>query len=113
MKTTEQGLKAEQAVADLLQQNGFELIDKNWKTKVCEIDLVTEKDKTIFFVEVKYRSNLAQGDGFDYITGQKLKQMTFAAEVWKRQYNWGGDYRLMAAAVSGNDCQDIQLIELD
>lgn len=113
MKTTEQGMKAEQAVVDLLQQNHFELIDKNWKTKVCEIDLIMEQDKIIFFIEVKYRSSLAQGDGFEYISDQKLKKMTFATEVWRRQYNWVGDYRLMAAAVSGTDCQDIQLIELD
>src|SRR5438105_4579842 len=106
MKTTEQGLKAEQAVADLLERQGFELIDKNYKTKVCEIDLILQADKIIYFVEVKYRSQLSQGDGFDYITPQKLKRMNFAAEVWKQAYGWAGDYRLMAAAVSGADCQD-------
>ncbi|SRR6266404_1746373 len=113
MKTTEQGLKAEQAVADLLEQQGFELIDRNWKTKVCEIDLILQNDKIIYFVEVKYRRQAAQGDGFEYITDQKLRRMNFAAEIWKRQYNWSGDYRLMAAAVSGDDCDEIQLIELD
>lgn len=113
MKTTEQGLKAEQAVADLMAQQDFELIDKNYKTKVCEIDLILQNDKIIYFVEVKYRSGSAQGDGFEYITDQKLRKMTFAAEVWKKQYNWSGDYRLMAAAVSGDDCQEIQIIELD
>jgi uncharacterized protein (TIGR00252 family) len=113
MKTTEQGQQAEAAVAGLLGQDGFELLDKNWKTKVCEIDLVMQKHNVIFFVEVKYRGSQFQGGGFDYITDQKLRKMTFAAEVWKRQYDWAGDYRLMAAAVSGPDCRDIQLIELD
>ena len=32
-------------VTDLLEQQGFEIIDRNWKTKVCEIDIVAEKDK--------------------------------------------------------------------
>jgi uncharacterized protein (TIGR00252 family) len=113
MKTTEQGLQAEQAVADLLEQQGFELIDKNWKTKLCEIDLIMQKDKVIYFVEVKYRRSAGQGDGFEYITAQKLKRMKFAAEIWRRQYNLNGDYRLMAAAVSGADCGQIQLIEPD
>jgi Holliday junction resolvase-like predicted endonuclease len=67
----------------------------------------------IFFVEVKYRSSVAQGGGFEYITGQKLKRMNFAAEIWKQTFNWNGDYRLMAAAVSGLDCEDIEIIELD
>lgn len=113
MKTTEQGMAAEQAVADLMSQQGFELIDKNYKTKVCEIDLVMQNSKVMYFIEVKYRSSLSQGDGFEYITDSKLKKMNFAAEIWKKQYNWVGDYRLMAAAVSGADCQDIQIIELD
>ena len=113
MKTTEQGMAAEHAVAGLMSQQGFELIDKNYKTKVCEIDLVMQKSKVMYFIEVKYRSSLSQGDGFEYITDSKLKKMNFAAEIWKKQYNCGGDYRLMAAAVTGADCEDIQIIELD
>ncbi len=105
-------MQAESAVADLLQQEGFELIEKNWKTKVCEIDLIMRKTKIIYFVEVKYRSSDFQGGGFEYITTAKLKRMKFAADVWKQQYGWTGDYRLMAAAVSGPDCRDIQIIEL-
>lgn len=113
MKTTEQGLKAEEAVADLLVQQGFELIHKNWKTKVCEIDLVLQNGEVIYFVEVKYRSGEFQGDGFEYITPKKQKRMDFAAQIWKQTYNWSDDYRLMAAAVSGPDCQNIQIIELN
>jgi putative endonuclease len=100
-------------VADLLTQHGFELIDKNWKTRVCEIDLVMQKAKIMYFVEVKYRRQAAQGDGFEYIGPQKLHRMNFAAGVWCQSFDWNGDYRLMAAAVSGDDCEDIQLVELD
>lgn len=113
MKTTEQGMAAELAVANLMSQQGFELIDKNYKTKVCEIDLVMQHSKTIYFIEVKYRGSQSQGDGFEYITDKKLKRMNFAAAIWKKQYDWDGDFRLMAAAVSGMNCEDIQIIELD
>jgi ribonuclease HII len=113
IKTTEQGVKAEAAVAGLLAQHGFELIDRNWKTKVCEIDLVMQKARIMYFVEVKYRRQAAQGDGLEYIGPQKLKRMNFAASVWCQNFNWDGDYRLMAAAVSGDNCENIQLIEID
>lgn len=113
MKTTEQGQKAEQAVAKLLDEQGFEIIDSNWKTKLCEIDIIAQRDKVVYFAEVKYRSAAAQGDGFEYIASQKLKRMNFAAQIWTQTYNWAGDYRLMAAAVSGLECENIQLIELD
>lgn len=112
MKTAERGQEAEQAVADLLEQHGFEIIDRNWKTRVCEIDIVAQKEDVIYFVEVKYRSSQAQGSGFEYVTDKKLRRMNFAAEVWKQQYSWDGDYRLMAVAVSGSDCGNIQLTEV-
>ena len=88
-------------------------MDRNWKTRVCEIDIVTQKNGVIFLVEVKHRSSPAQGDGFEYITNQKLKRMIFAAEIWKQHSGWSGDYRLMAAAVSGPDCAEIEIIELN
>jgi Holliday junction resolvase-like predicted endonuclease len=74
---------------------------------------VAQKDRIIYFIEVKYRSGNAQGGGFEYILPRKLKRMSFAAEVWKQTYNWHGDYRLMASAVSGLGCQDVEIIELD
>ncbi len=112
MITTEQGKKAEAAVAHLLEGQGFEIIDKNWKTKVCEIDVIAQKDKTVYFVEVKYRASIAQGAGFEYIGSQKLKKMRFAAEVWIQHFGLSGDYRLMAASVSGPNCEQIEIIEI-
>jgi hypothetical protein len=38
--------------------------------------------------------------------------MNFAAEVWCQTYGWDGDFRLMAAAVSGADCEHIEIIEI-
>ena len=112
MKTTQQGQKAERAVAELLEQNGLEVIAKNWRTPKCEIDIIAQKTDVIYFVEVKYRSSESQGGGFEYITGRKQRQMEFAAQVWNQQTDWSGDWRLLAAAVSGEDCQDIQILEL-
>ena len=73
---------------------------------------MSQKDKVVYFTEVKYRSSAAQGSGFEYVAYQKLKRMNFAAEVWIKTYNWTGDYRLLAAAVSGLDCENIELAEL-
>ena len=112
MKTTEQGQTAEKAVAYLLEQEGHQIISRNWRTKVCEIDIVSTKDNVVYFTEVKYRSAAAQGSGFEYVAYQKLKRMSFAANVWIQTNMWSGDYRLQAAAVSGPDCQNIELVEL-
>lgn len=104
------GHDAEKAAAEYLQGSGFKVLDLNWRTKYCEIDIVAEKDKTVFFVEVKYRKNDAFGTGLDYLTTKKLRQMRFAAELWVVERKWEGDYQLAAVEVSGQDFSDIQLL---
>jgi Holliday junction resolvase-like predicted endonuclease len=113
MKTTEQGLKAEKAAANLLEQQNFEIINRNWKTKICEIDIIARKDDVIYFVEVKYRAGEGQGTGFEYIGPKKMRQIGFAARVWCQNNDWEGDYRLLGAEVSGLNFEDIGLVEID
>ena len=112
MKTTAQGLAAEVAVASLLKRQKYEILDQNWRTRTCEIDITARRNKVIYFVEVKFRSQIAQGDGFEYVTSRKLKQMAYAANMWCQQHDYSGDYRLMAAAVSGEDLENISLVEV-
>lgn len=97
----------------MLEQNGFEIIDRNWKTRVCEIDIIAKARGVIYFVEVKYRSAAAQGSGFEYVAYQKQRRVRFAAEIWRQHHSHSGDYRLMAAAVSGLECEAIELIEIE
>lgn len=108
--STSIGHLAEEAVSKHLTANGFEILDKNWRTKLCEIDIIAKKNSVIYFTEVKYRSNEKQGDGLEYITPQKLSQMRFAANLWTQYNNWEGDFRLLAVAVNG-DGQNFEITE--
>jgi uncharacterized protein (TIGR00252 family) len=111
MKTTFIGKKAEARVAEFLNNEGYKILAQNWRTKVCEIDVVAKKEDIVYFIEVKYRSSEKQGGGLEYITPKKLNQIHFAAQIWVQQNNWNGDYRLLAAAVSGSE--GISVVELD
>lgn len=115
MKTTIRGKQAETAVAEQLTRDGYEIITQNWKTKVCEIDVIAQKAGIIYFVEVKYRGGQAQGDGLAYISSQKLRKLHFAANIWNQNNNWNGDYRLLAASVTtdGRDYIIEEIIELE
>jgi putative endonuclease len=109
--TTNIGQNAEGRVADLLSKSGFKILSRNWRLKVCEIDIVAIKDEIIYFFEVKYRSTENQGSGFDYITSKKIKQMQYAAEIWVLQNKWDGDYRIAAAEVS-DAANTIKVVEV-
>lgn len=76
------GRKAEAVAADYLVERGYRVIDRNWKTKLCEIDIVATKGDWLYFVEVKYREDDRHGDGVSAITPKKLDQMKFAAKVY-------------------------------
>ena len=102
MKTTVAGQSAEFAVAEQLKSAGYKILARNWRTRVCEIDIVAKKDQIVYFVEVKYRSNPAQGDGLAYITPQKLKKLYFSARVWVQATGWDEDYRLLVASVTSD-----------
>jgi Holliday junction resolvase-like predicted endonuclease len=101
MSTKAIGDAAEQLVEQDLIRGGYEILDRNWRTRYCEIDIVAKKDNCVYFVEVKYRKNSYYGNGFEVITPKKLQQMTFAAEMWVSARSWSGDYALMAGSVSG------------
>jgi ribonuclease HII len=115
MKTVIRGKQAEAAVAEQLARDGYEIITQNWKTKVCEIDVIAKKAGIIYFVEVKYRGGQAQGGGLAYVTPQKLHKLHFAASVWAQFNNWDGDYRLLAASVTTDGVDYIieEIIELE
>lgn len=112
MSSTERGKHAEHAVAEFLKSKGYKILGHNWRTKWCEIDVIAQKEATVFFVEVKYRETSRQGDGLDYITPKKFDQMSFAAELWVSSHNWQGEYCLAAAAVSGHDYSVTSFVEL-
>lgn len=99
----ELGDAGEHAVIKYLRSKKYKIVDKNWKTTKCEIDIIAKKDDCIYFVEVKYRSSDSQGSGFDYITPSKLKQMEYAAETWLQKNNWQDESCLSVAEVMGRD----------
>ena len=93
-------------------KQGHTVLARNWRTKSCEIDIVSRKNKTVYFVEVKYRATASWGDGLEAITGKKLAQMRYAAEVWTAGERWAGECELMVASVSGNPPKIDTLFEI-
>ena len=104
MTTRQIGDKGEQAAADWLTARGHEIVARNWRTRYCEIDIVSVKGEVLYFTEVKYRKNDDFGDGLAAITAKKQRQMRFAAELFlagKPECS-GMAVKLLAASVSGD-----------
>lgn len=76
------GNNAEDEAVHYLVQHGHEIVVRNWKTKYCEIDIVSQKEDKVYFTEVKYRRQPNQGGGIAAITAKKLNQMQYAAKFY-------------------------------
>jgi uncharacterized protein (TIGR00252 family) len=111
VSTTSTGNAAEQLVADRLTEQGYEIIERNWKTKWCEVDIIAQKDGVVWFVEVKYRATTKFGDGLEYIGPKKLQHLRLAADLWVTQHHYAGEYTLGAVSVSATDMA-MELIEI-
>jgi uncharacterized protein (TIGR00252 family) len=110
MSTTSEGRRAEELVAEYLRSQKQKIIAMNWRTRWCEIDIVSKDKNCVYFTEVKYRSSDSWGGGLDYITKAKLKQMKFAAEFWLQDNNWTKGALLQGASVDSFD--NIEIIEI-
>ena len=113
--TRQIGDASEQAASEELVRRGHEIVARNWKTKYCEIDIISRKHDTLFFTEVKHRKNAQSGDGLAAITPKKLNQMKFAARLYVSQakvVNY--DMRLAVISTTGSQHPVVELyLELD
>jgi len=109
--TTKQvGDKGETRACEFLEAQGHVIVERNWKTKWCEIDIVSQFADTTYFVEVKYRKNAIAGDGFAAITKAKLRQMNFAAEYYHAQHPVAAEnQKLAVVSITGDTLEYLEL----
>lgn len=111
MSSTGIGRTAETKACDYLSDLGFEIIKRNWRVSAAEIDIIARRERTIYFVEVKYRRSSESGSGLEYISNSKLNRMTRAAQLWCAQNDYVDDWELAAVEVSGADFTVTAFIE--
>ena len=79
-RTYETGLNGEQAASEWMNKNlGMKELEKGYKTKAGEIDLIMQDEETIVFVEVKTRTNAVSGSGLMAVDRNKQKRIANAA----------------------------------
>ena len=104
------GNRGEDSAAQYLAQKGYRILERNWRVKAAEIDIIAEKDGVIHFVEVKYRKSSIQGGGIAAITPTKLKHMERAARLWMQRFG-DHDAKLSVIEVSGSGYEVTRFVE--
>ncbi len=65
-----------------LLANNYEIIEKNWRYKKSEIDIIASKNSKLHFVEVKTRTSEAFGRPEDSIDSAKMNNLKKGAEAY-------------------------------
>lgn len=114
-QTTRQiGNASETVAAEELVRRGHKILERNWKTQYCEIDIISQQHDTIYFTEVKHRKNSAFGDGIAAITPRKLQQMSYAAKFYAHTQKLSGrNLRLLAIATTNDPPEVVGLLEVE
>ncbi len=76
------GRLGEQEAARYLQDNSFNLLHTNFRSKVGELDIVAKKDEAIVFVEVKSRIGDEKGKPYEAVTPRKISHIKRAAYAY-------------------------------
>ena len=78
----ELGARGEAQAAEWYEANGYEVMDRNWRCREGELDLVVRKQRTIVFCEVKTRSSAAFGNPEESISHDKRDRIRRLAATW-------------------------------
>ena len=74
------GRLAEDLSAWYFRLKGYEILARNWRNRLGEIDLIVKKKETLVFVEVKARRSLKKGTPEEALTPGKKRRLLKLAE---------------------------------
>ncbi len=104
IKTGEEG---EQLAAAMLEEKGYTVLERNYRHKRSEIDLIVRRDNWLVFVEVKTRTSDAFGFPEEFVDAKKKQKIFQGADYYLFITNWSGNVRYDIVAVNLEDDRPI------
>jgi len=80
------GAHAEALAALFLTQRGLTIVERNWRRRFGEVDLIARDGDTLVFVEVRLRRRSDYGDAAASITPAKQKRLIKAAQLYLARF---------------------------
>ena len=105
----EVGASGEDLAAAWYVANGYEVIDRNWRCRHGELDLVLRNGRQVIFCEVKARTGVGFGTPAEAITRDKKQRIRFLAARWLEDAKpRPAEIRFDVAAVLGDDVEVLE-----
>ena len=81
------GIQGEVRAAEFLRASGYQILRRNYRSKLGEVDIIARDKDTICFIEVKCRLSGKFGKGWEAVSGKKQGQITKAALSFLKENN--------------------------
>lgn len=113
MATVNIGNKGEDLAVEFLKKNGYKILERNFRIRGGEIDIITKDEEYLVFVEVKARYSHKYGLPIESVTPWKIKYLLKTAKFYLQKIKWGnGPYRLDVVTIDYVESRENPLIEL-
>jgi len=93
------GRIGESIAGEYLEKKGYRIIERNYRTKRAEIDLVVQRKGFLVFIEVKARVGERFGLPEESIKSDKLYRLVKNAQAYMARRNYDKEYRIDAICI--------------
>lgn len=110
------GKEGERAAVKFLKKKGYRIIEKNYRNKSGEIDIIAEHGQVLVFVEVKSRAGAEWGEPLEAITPHKQRKIGQVARGFMTRHKIENrDCRFDVVGIKGDPDEpkqwEIQLVQ--
>lgn len=105
------GRSGEDAAAEWYRAAGYEVVARNWRCRLGEIDLVCRRGRVLVICEVKARSSARFGSPLEAVTAAKQRRLRRLAAAYLDGAGEGGRaavVRFDVAAVLGGEVEVVE-----
>lgn len=103
----------ERIALGFLRENGYKILETNFRTPFGELDAVARKEGTTVFVEIKTRSTCSLGPPYLAVTGTKQRHIIKNALCYLRKHNLTDtNWRIDVVSVKLDFDHNVECIEL-
>ncbi len=107
------GKRGEALAVNFLREQGYDILEQNWRHRKAEIDIIAMDDDILVFVEVKTRSYTYFGPPESFVDKRKIKLMTNASHVYmdKIDHQWEVRFDVISILLKEGDSFDLRHIK--
>lgn len=82
------GRRGEEAACAYLAERGYRILDRNWRCRLGEIDIVAERGDIVVFVEVRTRTGTRFGTGAESVDWRKQRRLRAVSAAYLARRGW-------------------------